>query len=105
MLIEQSRWAEYLAELSRQAEGYDAAIEVMSSELGDQVEIRRAPLNELAFDPREGIAVAVGGDVQLLRHVIERPTRLEATDEPGVPSALLVEDADGTKTLLRFSSP
>ena len=31
MLIEPSRWGEYLAELSRQADGYDTAIEILNS--------------------------------------------------------------------------
>ena len=108
MLIEPSRWGEYLAELSRQADGYDTAIEILSPDLGDQVEVRRAPLIELAFDPREGIAVAIGdpsGRVEALRHPVARPTRLEATDEPGVPAALLIEDDQGTKTLVRFAAP
>jgi len=106
MLIEASRWTEYFAELSRQAEGYDTAIEIMSPELGDQIEVRRAPLRELTFEAREGIAVSVGErDVEVLRHAIQRPTRVEATDEPGIPSALMVEEEDGTKTLLRFTDP
>jgi hypothetical protein len=108
MLIEPSRWTEYLAELSRQAEGFDTAVEILSGELGDQTEVRSAPLNELAYDPREGIAVSVGGrrtHNALLRHVIGRPSRMEVTDETGVPMALLVEDEEGTKTLMRFSPP
>jgi len=108
MLIEPSRWGDYLAELSRQADGYTTAIEILSQELGDQVEVRRAPLIELAFDPRDGIAVAIGdptGQIEVLRHTVARPTLLEATDEPGVPSALLIEDDEGTKTLVRFAAP
>ena len=107
MRIEPSRWDEYLAELSRQAEGYDVTIEVLSPELGDQIEVRRARLSALAFDPREGIAVAVSdpeGHDELLRHVVAAE-RLEATDEPGVPDTLLIEDAEGTKTLVRLSAP
>ena len=108
MLIQPSRWGEYLAELSRQAEGYDTAIEILSDELGDQVAVRRAPLNELSYEPREGIAVSIGDrerHAELLRHVIARPTRVEATDEPGIPKALLIEGEDSTKTLVRLATP
>jgi hypothetical protein len=105
MLIEQNRWNEYLSELSRQAAGYDVTVEVISSELGDQIEVRRLPLHEVAFDAREGIAVSVGGHGDVLRHVIAGPTRVEVTDEPGVPSALMIGDETGTKTLLRFTPP
>jgi len=105
MLIDHNRWGEYLAELSRQAQGYETTVEILSYELGDQFEVRRAPLNELSFDPREGIAIAVGSGAQLLRHVMASPVRLEATDDAGIPSTLLVESADGTRTLLRFDAP
>jgi hypothetical protein len=108
MLIEQSQWSEYLAELTRQAEGYDVSIEVLAPDLGDQVAVRLARLSALAFDPREGIAVAVSdpeGHDELLRHVVAQPTRLEATDEIGVPNTLLVEDAGGVKTLVRLLQP
>ena len=108
MLIEQNRWNEYLAELTRQAEGYEVSIEILSGELGDQTEVRRARLAELAYDPREGIAVAVSdpaGHQELLRHVIAAPTRLEATDEAGIPGTLLVEEPTGVKTLVRLAPP
>jgi hypothetical protein len=105
MVIEQREWTDYLAELSRQAMGWEVAIEVMSDDLGDQLEVSRAPLNEVTFDAREGLAVAVGQHAQLLRHVIARPVRLEATEEAGIPLALLVEEADGTRTLLRLMPP
>jgi hypothetical protein len=108
MLIEQTQWNEFLAELTRQADGYDVTVELLDPELGDQIEVRRARLAALAFDPREGIAVAVSdpsGREELLRHVIAEPARLEATDEPGVPGALLIEAAGGTKTLIRLAEP
>lgn len=107
MLIEQSRWSEYLQELTRQADGYEVTVEVLDPDLGDQIQIRRARLSEIAYDPREGIAVAVSdpeGHEELLRHVISEPARLETTDEPGVPGSLLVETA-GVKTLVRLVAP
>ena len=65
-----------------------------------------APLRELAFDPREGIAVSLGGVTTdppvVLRHVIAAPTRVETTDEPGVPAALMIDAEDGVRTLLRL---
>ena len=108
MLIEPTRWTEYLDELTRQAEGYVTTIEVMAAELGDQTEARGLPLRELAFDPREGIAVSVGGTTAdhpiILRHVVALPRRLEATDEPGVPAALMIDSEDGVKTLIRLDA-
>jgi len=70
--------------------------------------VRRARLAELSYDPREGIAVAVSdaaGHQELLRHVIAAPTRLEATDESGIPGTLLVEEPTGVKTLVRLAPP
>lgn len=109
MLIEQTRWSEYLDELSRHAEGYPTTIEIMAAELGDQTEARDVPLRELAFDPHEGIAISVGGTTAehpvILRHVIASPLSLEVTDEPGIPSAVKVDAEDGTRTLIRLGTP
>src|SRR5689334_20507578 len=109
MHIEQSQWSEFFAELSRQAEGYDASIEVMSGELGYQVEVRRANLLEVAFDAREGISISVGdgltGHDETLRHVIPGPVAVETSDEPGVPAALMIEDANDARTLVRLAAP
>jgi hypothetical protein len=102
MVIERGQWAGYFAELSRQAEGYDTTIEILGPDIGDQVEAAGAALQEVAFDAREGISVAVGGTV---RHVVARPARVDVTDETGIPSALRIEDEDGTETLVRLSPP
>jgi hypothetical protein len=108
MTIEPIQWRAFLAELSRQAEGYQARVEILSEELGDQVEVHGAPLLEVTYDPREGIAVSVGdraGHGELVRHVVSRPLQLEITDEPGVPAALMILDETGTRTLVRLSAP
>lgn len=102
MQIEPTEWEAYFAELSRQAEGYATTIEIMSAEVGDQIEVRQTPLSELAVDAREGISISTGDTV---RHVIGHPARVEATDEPGVPSAVLFEAEDGMRTLVRFAAP
>jgi hypothetical protein len=106
MLIEPTRWTEYLDELSRHAEGSDTTFEVMYSDLGDQFEVRRVPLRENGFVPHEGIAIAVGGKTStypvVLRHVIAHPQRLETSEEPGFPSALKIDADDGTTTLIRI---
>lgn len=107
MLIEKGRWSDYLAELTRHAEGYATSIEIMSGELGDQVEARETPLHELAYEPHEGIAVSVGAATLefpvVLRHVIADPARVEVTDEPGVPAALEILGEDGVRTLIRLT--
>jgi uncharacterized protein (DUF2267 family) len=109
MLIERADWADYLAELSRQAAGYTATIDVMTPELGLQTEARSVPLDELGFEQHEGIAIAVGDGTAAhpvtLRHAVADPIRLEATDEPGVPAALAVDGEDGTRTLIRLHPP
>jgi hypothetical protein len=109
MRIERGEWSAYLAELSRQAEGYRTTIEVLGEDIGDQIEAREVPLRELAFDPREGIALSVGGRggefPVVLRHVIPEPVDLETTDEPGIPGALMIEQAGGRRTVIRLAAP
>jgi hypothetical protein len=41
----------------------------------------------------------------VLRHAVVCPSRIDVTDEPGVPSAVMIEDAAGTRTLVRLAAP
>jgi hypothetical protein len=56
MLIEQSQWSEYLAELSRQAEGYDVSVEVLAPDLGDDASSGRPSPRPVNLQPVSGLS-------------------------------------------------
>ncbi len=101
-------WASYLEDISKNLPASEVVIEVIGEDIGDQVEAAWLPLRFLSYDPRDDVfEVAVGGrDPEypvVLRHLVHRPRRLWVDEEEGVlPRFVLVEDADGTRTLIRI---
>ncbi len=101
-------WASYLEDVTKNLPTSEVVIEVIGEEIGDQVEANWLPFRFLAYDPRDDVfEVAVGGRSPeypvVLRHLVHRPVRLWVDEEEGVlPGHLLVEDADGTRTLIRI---
>ena len=98
---------QFFDELTHDYEGFDVTIEVLSPDLGDQVEAERLPLAYLAYHERDdAFIVAVGGgqdrryQVQL-RHIIEHPRAIysdDITDE--TPWAIDVIGPDDTQTII-----
>lgn len=106
MQIERHHWNEFFADLSRRAVNSVVSIEVMSTQLGDQVDEHDVLLDGIEFDPRDGIVVSMAdrGNV-VVRHAIPNPIKVQVVDTPGVPQAVMVEAADGTRTLLHLAPP
>jgi hypothetical protein len=104
-------WAEYFDSIAKSVEGLLVTVEVMNEELGDQTDVERLPLQTLGYDHKDEVfEVAVGGRGTrypvLLRHFIANPRTIGIEDDgPPTPSAVLVTDAGGTRTLIRLFEP
>ncbi|MGA2453149.1 MAG: DUF5335 family protein [Solirubrobacteraceae bacterium] len=105
------RWAEYFDSIAPSVEGLLVTIEVMSEELGDQTDVERLPLQTIGYDHKDNVLeVGVGGRTPrfpvVLRHFISSPQTI-AVEESGqpAPSAILVTDASGDRTLIRLFKP
>lgn len=107
-------WGEYFDSIASSIEGRLVTMEVMSGELGDQVDVERLPLETIGYDHKDCVLeVAVGGRGPqypvLLRHFISNPQTIsvEETEQSGkaTPSAILVTDASGVRTLIRLFDP
>jgi hypothetical protein len=104
--LPRDQWRQFFDKLTQDYEGFDVTIEVLSPDLGDQVEAERLPLASLAYDERDDAFIAaVGGQdrrypVQL-RHIIEHPRAIysdELTDE--TPWVIDVIGPDDTQTII-----
>jgi Family of unknown function (DUF5335) len=109
--LDRQSWAGYLDSLTESSEGLLVSIELMSEEIGDQSDVERMPLQAISYDPRDDVLeVAVGGrGVRypiVLRHFISNPTTI-SVEEDGAPSpsAILVTDPSGVRTLIRLFEP
>jgi hypothetical protein len=105
------RWAEYFDSIASSVEGQLVTIEVMSEQLGDQVDVERLPLQAISYDHNDNVLeVTVGGRGPrypvLLRHFISGPQTI-TIEESGrlTPKAILVTDASDIRTLIRLVEP
>ena len=105
------KWVEYFDSIARRIDGQLVTIEVMSEELGDQIDIERLPVQAIGYDPKDNmLEVSVGGRgvryPVVLRHFISDPQAI-SVEESGqlAPKAILVTDASGVRTLIRLFEP
>jgi Family of unknown function (DUF5335) len=102
------KWVEYFDSVAPSIDGLLVTIEVMSEQLGDQVDVERLPLQAINYDPKDDVLeISVGGrSVRypvLLRHFISSPQTISIEESgPLSPSAILVTDAGGVRTLIRL---
>jgi hypothetical protein len=105
------KWMEYFDSLTPSIEGMLVTIEVMSEELGDQVDVERLPLQSIGYDPKDKmLEVAVGGrgvrHPVLSRHFISSPQTISIEGSGSLtPTAILVTDWSGVRTLIRLFEP
>ncbi|ACZ87429.1 DUF5335 family protein [Streptosporangium roseum] len=104
--LPRDEWREFFDDMTRNYEGVDVTIEVVSGEFGDLVEAERVPLAYLEYDPREDqFSVGVGGRdgryPVVLRHAVDHPQRvLSDTMRQGTMRAFDVVDAEGVQTIV-----
>lgn len=85
----------------------DVTIEVLGSDIGDQVEVRRMPWHGLIHDPvSRVIEVSVGARDRsmsvALRHEIHEPSQLWVEEDDGSVVAMSIEHGDGLTTIVTF---
>jgi hypothetical protein len=105
------RWIEYFDALAPSLDGLLVTIEVMSEQLGDQIDVERLPLETIGYDHKDKVLeIAVGGHgvryPVLLRHFIYSPQTISIAESGSAnPTAILVTDASGVRTLIRLFEP
>ena len=109
--IPREEWAEFLDSFSRQHEGWLVTVEVLSEEIGAQVEAEAKPLEgitaELKGSGKDSISINVGlNPSEHITHSIQAPTHVRIEQaENGADIALQIESSDAATTLLRLRSP
>src|SRR5262245_7072565 len=105
--IPREEWIRFFNDFSKKHEGWVINLEVVGSDIGDQVEAELHPLLGITADVKGGenrIEIIVGGrpDDDLNR-IIEKPQRVWYRHIEGeARDAIDIESEDGTKTLLQF---
>lgn len=106
--IPKSEWPAFLDVFSRKHEGWLVKLEILSADIGAQVQETGLVLEGLTdeLDEAEGNTIMImAGNTpdDHLTHSISQPTEisLQQTDA-GADAALSIKSADGTTTLLSF---
>jgi Family of unknown function (DUF5335) len=109
--LDAGKWHEYFDSLTPSIEGKLATIEVMDAQRGDQIDAERMPLQAISYDPKDDVLeIALGGRgvryPVVLRHFISSPRTISVEESSSItPSAILVTDGDGVRTLISLFEP
>jgi hypothetical protein len=104
--IEQAQWETFFDELSKTHHGFEARLEVMGHDFGDQEAATWLPFSGISYDPHHHqIFVTVGGISNRypvhLTHTIDAPRTVAVRYTPaGEVSSILVVAGDQTEFLM-----
>jgi hypothetical protein len=102
-------WGKFFDEFSGRHEGWLTTIELLSADIGDQIQARDLPLAGISVeadeDVEDQITIMVGASPNArISHTISKPGRVWLKqNEEGADEALQIESFDGI-ALLRFRS-
>ena len=101
-------WGEFFDQFSNGNRGRHISIESIDDELGDEELIQDAPLMAIVYDrPGKGndLVIEVGKHQVTYAHTIDAPTEISTgQDASGQIVAICINDASGTKTLVKFQA-
>ncbi len=100
--LDQKEWREFFDRLSKGLDGKRAEIDVMSLDLGDQIQTQWAPLLGIVYDPKSDMLEIA---LDELDHMIVHPREIFLESGPTGLTSLEVEDAEGTKQLITLKDP
>jgi hypothetical protein len=112
-IIERPNWADFIKEFNRRNDLRATRVEVVGQDLGAQEEESLLPLTGLSLEEKgkdaPRIEISLGGetakDDRHLTHMVSRVRSIMTKMGADLrEDALLIEDEDGTKTILHFES-
>jgi hypothetical protein len=100
--LDKKEWKPFFDRIARVIGAKQAEIEVLSLDLGDQIEAEWLPLLGVTYDPKDDILdVALDG----LDHLIPKPKEIYVEGSGIDLEAVAVVDADGKRQIVKFRDP
>lgn len=101
--IDRSSWAPFLDSVTNSLTGKQAEIEVVSLDLGDQIEADWTPLIGITYDSKNDL-IEIALDE--LDHLVRSPRQVFVDYGVGdVLAAIEIIDADGTRQIVKLRDP
>lgn len=100
--LDKKEWKPFFESISKVLGTKQAEIEVLSLNLGDQVEAEWLPLIGLTYDPKDDVLdVALEG----LDHLIPKPQEIYVDDSSVGLASVAVADGEGKRHLIQLRDP
>ena len=103
-LIERTLWQYFFDSFSRIYDGASATLEVMTDDLGAQMEVERQPLLGISCDATGIELHLIGRDGTHLTHRIQNPRRVLLLDRNGFTTAIEIESESEPLMILHLSA-
>jgi hypothetical protein len=100
--LEPSTWRSYFDWVSKHLPAMRARIDVVDTDLGDQIETEWLPIDGLSYDPYSRELVVTATDAHIEHHIPD-PREIYVLEEVGLPSALEILDGEGRTQILRIT--
>ena len=100
--LERAEWAAFCARASRGYLGKQVEVEVLSAEIGCQVQVHGLPLIGLSYDPKDDLIELFVGE---LSHFIRTPRRFYVDEDPLGDVSFHVIDVDDTRCIITLHEP
>ena len=101
--IDRNGWAPFLDGVTNSLIGKQAEIEVVSLDLGDQIEAEWTPLIGITYDRKDDL-IEIALDE--LDHLVRSPRQLFADyGIGGIVAAIEIVDGDGNRQIVKFKDP
>jgi hypothetical protein len=105
--IPRSEWRSFCETFTRQHEGWVATVEVLTGELGDQIEANDMPFQAINADLKgsdpDAIEITLGSPNKEVTRTAQRVTKLSfEQSESGEHEGLEIQTVDGETTVMRF---
>jgi hypothetical protein len=95
-------WQAFCDRISKVLSGAHAEVEIVSLDLGDQIEAKWSPLFGIVYDPKSDVfEIALDG----VDHLISRPRRLLVEETPRGIVAFEITADDTTRQIVRLREP
>jgi hypothetical protein len=99
--LERSEWESFFNRVSKNLRSVEGQLEVVSEELGDQVEVEWSFVEGLSYDPKDRVF-----EIQFAEgkhdHLIQNPVEIYIEEEAGALKSVEIIKEDGTRFVLKL---